>query len=160
MKPTHIAYVLNHLWNLTPISMRSVSQCIRKKHNHEIYPNNNLQLLTIKLSKKNCIIYKNLLFQKLYKSRSNNPKKMQEREREKESQWFYHHCGCRRGCWGYLGSQEPMGSWDLGSHVQLKLGVLDVTTEVAWSLQRCRRHHLGWRVWVREILEFLVSPCF
>ena len=147
MKPRHIAYVLNHLWDLTPISVRSVSQCIRKKHNHEIYPNNNLQFLTIKLSKKKLHNQKKLYYSKNYiNPEAITPRKI---EREKESQWFYHQRGCHHGRRGYLGSQEPMGSWglgsvNLGSHVQLKLGGLDVAAEAAWSLQlrchRCRRH--------------------
>ena len=92
-----------------------------KKQNHEIYPNNNPQLPTIKLSKKkkNCIIYKILVFLKLYKSSSNNTKKKWEREKKRaddfvvvvaiEVAWNRRYC---------LGSQELMGLVFLGSHVK------------------------------------------
>ena len=35
------------------------------EHNHETYANNNLQFLTIKLSKNNCIINKNFIIPKI-----------------------------------------------------------------------------------------------
>ena len=77
--------------------------------------------------------------EKLLTKYTNN--KIQHNEKVQQNPKTHNHRGC-------LGSQEPMGSWGLGSvcvgsHMQLKLGGLDVIAEAAWSLQHHHCHHLG-----------------